>query len=214
MALDLLIVGDSGLAKETAQLARQIDPSAARWQLISYVGEKKRDLGKAMAYGKVGYADDQLANMDHHVDVALGVGYPGARARLAQRFVMNPYLSFPNLLHPKVEIDDRYVTLGRGNMVCKGAVITCDILLGDFNLLNWNVTVGHDTSIGSFCVLNPSTNVSGNVHIGDGCFLGTGCQVLEGLTVGAGVVIGAGAVVTRSIHVPGTYVGVPARKVK
>ncbi len=150
MALDLLIVGDSGLAKETAQLARQIDPSAARWQLISYVGEKKRDLGKAMAYGKVGYADDQLANMDHHVDVALGVGYPGARARLAQRFVMNPYLSFPNLLHPKVEIDDRYVTLGRGNMVCKGAVITCDILLGDFNLLNWNVTVGHDTSIGSF----------------------------------------------------------------
>jgi acetyltransferase-like isoleucine patch superfamily enzyme len=87
-------------------------------------------------------------------------------------------------------------------------------LIGDFNLLNWNVTVGHDTRIDSFCVVSPGTNISGNVHIGEGCFLGTGCQVLEGLTIEADVVIGAGAVVTRSIDAPGTYIGVPARKVK
>ena len=213
MPVELLIIGSSGLAKETAQLARLIDPGCDRWDRISYVTEDAASLGTAMPYGEVRYTDADLPAMHHRVDVAVAVGYPQGRRRIAQRLTAHPLFDFPNLVHPSVEIDPFFVSFGRGNMVCKGVVLTCDIAIGDFNLINWNVTVGHDTRVGSFCVINPGSNVSGNVRLGDGCLLGTGSQVLERLTLEAGSVIGAGAVVTTSIAVAGTYVGVPARKV-
>lgn len=214
MLVELLIIGSAGLAKEAAQLARQIDPFNERWNRISYVAEDAVDLVKVMPYGEVRYTDSQLAEIDYPVDVVIGIGYPVSRRRIVQRLVANPNFRFPNLVHPSVEIDSKYVALGHGNMICRGVVLTCEIVVGDFNLLNWNVTVGHDTRIDSFCVVNPGANVSGNVHIREGCFLGTGCQVLEGLTIEASAVVGAGAVVTKSIDTSGTYVGVPARKVK
>jgi len=214
MAVELLIVGSAGLAKETAQLARQIDADSQRWDRISYVAYDAAELGKVLPFGEVRYTDAQLADIDREVDVVIGIGYPEPRRRMARQLAGNPYFGFPNLVHPSVEIDPGLVVLGRGNMICKGVVLTCDIAVGDFNLLNWNVTIGHDSRIGSFCVVNPGANVSGNVLVGDGCFLGTGCQVLEGLVIEAETIIGAGAVVRQSIDVAGTYVGVPARKVK
>ena len=214
MAVELLIIGSAGLAKEAAQLARQIDPGRNRWDRISYVAETASSLGSTLPYGEVRYTDAQLAEIDRPVDVAIGIGYPKGRRRVAECLLTNRSFRFPNLVHPSVEIDTDVVSLGRGNMVCKGVVLTCDIEIGDFNLLNWNVTVGHDTRIDSFCVVNPGSNVSGNVHVCNGCFIGTGSQVLEGLDIAEATVVGAGAVVVNSIKLAGTYVGVPARLVK
>ena len=214
MSVELLIIGSSGLAKETAQLARQIDPHGDRWNRISYVAEDAVERGRALPYGEVNYTDADLATLHRAVDVAIGIGYPRPRQRIAQQLCANVCFTFPNLVHPSVQIDPVHVLLGRGNMICKGVVVTCDVAIGDFNLLNWNVTLGHDTQVGSFCVVNPGSNVSGNVRLGDGCYVGTGSQILERLTLEDGTVIGAGAVVTSSTAADGVYVGVPARKVR
>ena len=210
---ELLIVGTGGLAKEAAQLARRIDPDATRWDRIHYVTESQAMVGTTLAYGVVRYVDADLDRRTNECDVVIAVGHPWPRRRVAQRLANNPVLVFPNLVHPRVWIDPNYVSMGRGNMIATGAVLTCDITVGDFNLVNWNVTIGHDARIGSCNVLNPSSNLSGNTIIGDACLLGTGCQVLERLSVASGTTIGAGAVVTRSIHAQGgTYIGVPARR--
>ena len=210
---ELLIVGTGGLAKEAAQLARQCDPHGARWVAIHYVAESPQMIGTTLPYGVVRYVDADLQTWSGECDVVIAIGDPRPRRRLARRLAVNTALSFPNLVHPGVDIDSNYVLIGQGNMIAKGAVLTCDITVGDFNLVNWNVTIGHDATVGSYNVLNPSSNVSGCTVIGDACLLGTGCQVLEQLTVASDVTVGAGAVVTRSITAPGgTYVGVPARR--
>jgi sugar O-acyltransferase (sialic acid O-acetyltransferase NeuD family) len=214
MPVELLIIGSAGLAKEAAQLARQVDPGANRWNRISYVAETASGLRVTLPYGQVRYTDANLMEMDRPADVVIGIGYPTGRQRVAQRLLTNPNFRFPNLVHPSVDIETDVVCLGRGNMVCKGVILTCDIEIGDFNLLNWNVTVGHDTHIDSFCVVNPGTNVSGNVRLSSGCLLGTGSQILEGLEIAESTVVGAGAVVAASIKVSGIYVGIPARLLK
>jgi sugar O-acyltransferase (sialic acid O-acetyltransferase NeuD family) len=214
MSVELLIVGTGGQARETAQLARQIDPSKERWSRISYVCEAAEHRWQALPYGAIRYTDAELQHLPEAVDVAIGIGHPSVRRRIAQQLAACAQLRFPNLIHPSVEIDTSVVALGRGNLICKGVVVTCDIVIGDFNLLNWNVTVGHDARIGSCCVLNPACNVSGHVEIGDTCLIGTGAQLLQQVSVPACTVIGAGAVVRRSIESAGTYVGVPARRVK
>lgn len=207
---DLLILGTGGLAKEIAQLARSIDPQATRWSSIEYVAASADEIGRTLPFGKVCWVDGDLLGRTAPCDVVIGVGYPQLRRLLAGKLLANPCLHFPNIVHPSVELDERHVKLGRGNILTRGVVMTCDIEIGDFNLFNWNTTVGHDARIGSFNVLNPAVNISGNTVIGDACLFGTGCQLIERLSVTSDVTIGAGAVVVRSIDAPGTYVGVPA----
>ena len=210
---ELLIIGSGGLAKEAAQLARRIDPQSQRWPRISYVGPSAAELGMTLPFGTVRYQDADLATRSELADVVIGIGHPRARRMAATRLRENCALQFPNLVHPSIEIDPALVLLGMGNMLTLGVVLTCDIRIGDFNLFNWNSTVGHDAVLGSFNVINPSSSVSGRVTLGDACLLGTGCRVLEELSIASDVIIGAGAVVIASIHGPGTWVGVPARQV-
>jgi len=49
--------------------------------------------------------------------------------------------------------------------------------------------------------------------IGDRVFIGVGATVVDGITICADVTIGAGGVVIGDIIDPGTYVGVPVRRV-
>jgi UDP-3-O-[3-hydroxymyristoyl] glucosamine N-acyltransferase len=74
--------------------------------------------------------------------------------------------------------------------------------------------VGHDSIIGDFVTVSPGCHISGNVKIGDRVFIGTGAVILEKVSICDDVIIGAGAVVAKSITEPGTYVGVPVKKIK
>jgi sugar O-acyltransferase (sialic acid O-acetyltransferase NeuD family) len=214
MPAELLIVGTGGLAKEVAQLARRIDPQGLRWSRMAYVTRDRGELGTALPFGSVAYLDDEVTQLARTVDVVIGIGTPTVRRMVAERLRHNPQLEFPNLIHPGTELDPGLVKIGCGNMITQGVAMTCDIHLGDFNLLNLNSTIGHDSRIGSFNVINPGCRVAGHVHLADECLLGTGCCILANLSVCSQTSIGAGAVVTKTIIEPGVYVGIPARRMR
>jgi acetyltransferase-like isoleucine patch superfamily enzyme len=52
------------------------------------------------------------------------------------------------------------------------------------------------------------------IEVGDDVWFGTGVRVLDGVKIVSGCVVGAGCVVSRSLEVPGVYVGVPARLIR
>ncbi len=212
MRNELLIIGTSGLSKETALVARRMDPAGARWFKISYVTHLHEELGMRMPFGEVCVLDEDLQARREPVDVAIGVGHPNVRRKVIERLTANPALNFPNLIHPNLGIVEDLVTLGRGNVITQGVSMTCDIRIGDFNLFNLNSTLGHDAIIGTGNVINPGCNISGRVELGDWCLLGTGCRVLETLQIVSDVIVGSGAVVTRHITEAGTYIGMPARR--
>lgn len=212
MRRNLIVLGSSGLAREMAMVAEQINAREHRWNFLGFVGAAASERGRKLGLGEVLGDDGWLLSQDLEADLVIGVGYPQVRARL-----LEPYLAqgarfgFPNLIHPQASLDFRRVELGRGNVVTAHATLTCDIEIGDFNLFNINGTVGHDCRIGSCCVFNPGVNVSGGVVAGDRVLAGTGCQILENLTIGSDATIGAGAVVVGDVAAGITVVGVPAR---
>ena len=211
----LYVLGTSGFAKEVAQLASQINCVQPRWRSIEYLSECEMDVGRELPFGRVTSTDSFLDAITEPVDVAIGVGHPNIRARLGEKLLGNPLAFAPNLIHPTPGVDLEHVRMGQGNFIARGVAMTCDIEFGDFNLFNYNCTVGHDVRIGSFNVINPGSNVSGNCEIGNQCLIGTGAQVLPGLTVSSRSTIGAGAVVVKSIEAEElTLIGVPARTVK
>lgn len=124
--------------------------------------------------------------------------------------------NFPVLIHPDVTYDDRLekVVFGEGAVVCSKSVLTTDIRIGKFVVINLGCTIGHESGIGDFATLSPGAHISGNVHISDGVYVGTGAVVLQNISICSGSIIGAGSVVTKDISIPGTYVGIPARKIR
>ena len=104
--------------------------------------------------------------------------------------------------------------MGKGNIICKNSLISCNVELGDFNMLNGYITVGHDTTIGSYNVIMPSVNISGGIKMGDCNFMGLQSAILQYLKVGNDTRIGAGAIVMRNTKDGYLYVGVPAKKVE
>lgn len=208
----LIVLGTSGLAREMAMVAEQVNAQDHRWELYGFVGSSTADVGKDLGVGRVLGDDNWLLSASFEADLVIGIGYPGLRARVLGRYLQEgDRFEYPNLVHPSATLDFRRVELGRGNVITAGCRLTCDIEIGDFNLFNLNVTVGHDSRIGSLNVLNPGVNVSGGVRLANRILLGTGSQVLENLAIGDDAVVGAGAVVVRDVPPGQTVVGVPAR---
>jgi sugar O-acyltransferase (sialic acid O-acetyltransferase NeuD family) len=204
--LPIYVVGTSGLAREMAQLIAQCGRPPS-----GFIAEKQGEVGCDLGSARVVGDDAWLLGQSDPADVVLGIGIPAARMAVAERYrAIRPLLTFPNFIHPRALVDLDDVRLGIGNIITAGCVFTVDIEVGDFNLFNWNVTVGHDARIGSGCVINPSANISGGVQLGDRVLIGTGAQLLERRVVGSGSTVGAGSVVTRDVDPGAVVVGVPA----
>jgi sugar O-acyltransferase (sialic acid O-acetyltransferase NeuD family) len=140
----------------------------------------------------------------------IAIGNPGIREKVANE--LPPETAFETLVHPTA-VMSQWVELGEGSVICAGAVLTCQITIGKHCHLNLNTTVGHDCSFGDFCTVAPGTNISGNVDFGTRVDVGTQAAFRQHVRVCDDVVIGMGAAVVKDIVEPGTYVGVPAKKV-
>ena len=140
----------------------------------------------------------------------IGIGNPKIREKVARELPRETI--FETLVHPTA-VMSQWVDVGVGSVICAGVVLTCQIEIGMHCHLNLNTTVGHDCTFGDFCTVAPGTNISGNVDFGKRVDVGTQAAFRQHLRVCDDAVIGMGAVVVRDIVEPGTYVGIPAKKV-
>ena len=208
---DILIVGSGGFAKEVGFLIDGINKNNPEWNILGFVDS---NVGENNGKYKIVHDDAWLLGLDGEIHVVISVGVPELRKRLADKFMTNVKIKYPNLIHPNSVGDWSNSKMGKGNIVCAGNQFTTDIEIGNFNVFNLSGTVGHDTRIGDFNVINPSVNISGGIEMGNEILVGTGAQILQYITIESGSIIGAGAVVTKNITEKGVYAGIPARRIK
>jgi UDP-N-acetylbacillosamine N-acetyltransferase len=102
---------------------------------------------------------------------------------------------------------------GGGSMILTSTVVNAGSTIGRGVIINTGAIVEHDCTINDFCHLAPNSVVLGGCTLDCDVFLGANCTVLQGLYICPDVIIGAGAVVVSDIIEPGTYAGVPARRI-
>ena len=167
------------------------------------------------------FAEDAYAISDIHPlssldpttwQAVIAIGDPKTRERIAA--LIPAGCEIGHIHHPSKQILCGAIRTGGGEIICAGAVITDNVRLGKHVIINLNVTIGHDCTIGDFVTIAPSANISGNVTIGNRCNIGTNAAIREKVTICDDVVIGMGSVILHDITESGTYVGVPAKKVK
>lgn len=121
--------------------------------------------------------------------------------------------TIPTLIHPDAIIAED-AAIGTGTVVMPGVVIDPNVKIGKGCIINDNSLVGHDAVIGDYVHISGGVNVAGATVVGEMTWVGVGTTLSNNINICGCCMIGAGAVVVKDIEEPGTYVGVPARKLE
>ena len=208
----IVILGARGFGREVKMLIDQINLVENKYEFIGHYDDGKEKGEQINGFPILGNTND-LNSLIEPVLVALALGNPMNKRRVVQQ-LNSPNITFETLIHPSIIIGSDSVTIGRGTVICAGCIITCNIDIQDYVIINLACTIGHDTIIKNYASLMPGINVSGEVLLEEGVYIGTGAKIINQVTIGQNSTIGAGAVVSKSIPENCTAVGVPAKPIK
>lgn len=195
-----------------ACLLRQINQTTPQWNFVGFYDDGI-EKGTILDYGEILGGMAELNAVERPLSLVVALGNPGALKSVVEQ-ITNENIDFPNIVSPDVKIlDADRLKMGKGNVVCMGNWISCNVNFGDFNMLVGYSTIGHDCVFGDFNCMMPGVRVSGNVTINDCNLLGAGAVVIQGITIGCNTIIGANAAVLANTKDGHTYIGNPAKKV-
>lgn len=210
---DIAIFGVGGFGREVLALIKDINKVTPTYNIVGFFDDGYDKGVMVNGFPNLGKTED-LNKWETPISLAVSIGNPVIKKRVLDK-ITNPLVDYPTLIHPLAWIGEKeFVEMGKGCIICAGTLITTNIKMGNFVILNLGCTVGHDTVIGDYAAFMPSVNISGEVTIGEGVYGGTGAKIINQLEIGKYTTVGAGAVVCKTLPGHCTAVGVPARVVK
>lgn len=195
----LVIIGASGHGKVVADIANRCG-----YDQIVFLDddESVKTCGRWCVIGKTDTAIDG--------DVVVAIGNAEIRQKIIARLKNNNIVT---LVHPDAIVaQDTHI--GKGTVVMAGAVVNPGAKIGEGCIINTSSSVDHDCIVGDYSHISVGAHLSGTVHVGEFTWVGAGVVVSNNIDICSSCIIGAGAVVIKDIVEPGTYVGIPARKLK
>ncbi len=209
---DILIVGAGGFGREVAWLIEEINEEISEWNILGFIDENEAMYGEELNGYKVLGGFDKIGEFKN-VYVAIAIGNSKVRKDVVRK-ISTFDCKQATLIHPNVIMDKKSNSIGKGCIICASNIITVNVNIGNYVIINLDSTVGHDVVLKDFVTIYPSVNVSGCCTIGQCVELGTGSQIIQGKTIGDYSIIGAGSVVVKDIEEKRTAVGVPAKIIK
>jgi len=144
--------------------------------------------------------------------VIVGVGDCNVRKNIVNSLPKE--VKFFTFIHPTALIMDDSVIIEEGCFIGAYSILTTNIRLGKHCILNRGCQIGHDTTVGDYLSMMPNSIISGNCKLGDQVYMGTNSTIREKINIGTDIIIGLNSGVVQNILQPGTYAGVPCRKLK
>lgn len=192
-------------------------------------GKVVADIAKLNGYKEIIFLDDDItktkngkydvagttADIDKYLeqyDFIIAIGNNEIRKKLTKQLDAKNIIQ-PVLIHPSAVVDST-VTISSGTVVMANAVVNVETKIGKGCIINTAATVDHDGNIADFVHLSPGVHIAGTVNIGANTWVATGASIINNLDICNSCIIGAGAVVVKDIKEQGTYIGVPARRIK
>ena len=200
----LLIIGAGGHGKVIAGIAL-----ACGYDTVAFLDDNTQ-LKTCMGYPVIGKTEDVFLYQKE--DVFVAIGNPSVRQKIQDK-LEEKGISVPVLIHPNAVTADN-ASIGKGTVIMAGAVVNQDARIGRGCIINTCASVDHDNRIGDFVHIAVGSHTAGTVTIGERTWLGIGAVISNDISVCADCMIGAGAAVVKDIKEAGTYIGVPAKKVK
>ena len=213
MKKDIAIYGAGGFGREVACMISAINEIHPEWNFIGFFDDGL-EKGTKNVFGEIIGGIEELNGWNKELNVVFSIATPHILKKVVGK-IANNNIKFPNLVAPNVNfLHKESLNMGQGNLLFFGTRVSCEVTIGNFNLLNGFVSLGHDVTIGDFNVLGPMVRLSGNVTINDENFFGVQSIVLQGLKMGNKTKVGANSVIIRNTKDETLYMGNPATRVK
>ena len=201
MSKEVVIIGAGGHGKVIADIVE-----ASGDKLIGFLDDKLS--GKIMGYDILGTSDNYADYPNAFFIIA--VGNNEIRKKIADKISgVNLYTA----CHPKAGIANS-ASIAQGSVVCANSVVAPEVKIGKHCIVNHGAVVDHECQIGAFTHISPNASVCGQCEVGENCHIGAGVSIKNNVYICDSVTVGVGAAVTKSINESGTYVGVPAIRIK
>ena len=200
----VIVIGASGHGKAVADIVRRSGDT-----LLGFLDDNETFppeiagipvLGKVVDYAK--YPDASFV---------IGIGNSSIRENIARQL---DGVHWYTAIHPSAVISTLDTQIGVGSIIMANAVINPSAHIGAHCIINTSAVVEHDNRVGDFTHISVGAKLGGTVSVGAHTWVGIGATVSNNVSICDHCMIGAGAVVIRDIKESGTYVGVPARKIK
>jgi sugar O-acyltransferase (sialic acid O-acetyltransferase NeuD family) len=207
----LFILGAGGFAREAYCHILDSDPNVEILFIDDFSSRTEVTIkGKSVEVVK---SWDQVRKLSEtgFKTFTIGIGEPIHKLSFVKKALDSGLKPHETWVHPRALVQD--AQLGKGGIITPGVVVTCDVKIGNYVILNLNTTVGHDAVIKDYSTCNPGVSVSGNVIVGQNCLIGTGAVIREQISIADGVTVGAQSCVVKNITEESIVVaGVPSKK--
>lgn len=205
----LFIVGAGGFGREVFHWLRHHPDCGKAWQVAGFLDDKADALeGYDYSPGVVGSIRDYKASPSDLL--VLGLALPRVKKAVVGH-LLSRGAEFMTFVHPSV-VKGGNVRIGRGTFVCPGAVLTSDVVLGEFVTFNCSSTIGHDATLDDFVTLSGHCDITGFCHVAEGAFFGSHACMIPRTKVGAWSTVGAGSTVIMNVPDGVTVIGSPAKR--
>lgn len=198
----VVIIGAGGHGRVVADIAESCGDT-----VLGFLDDSETPNNKVNVIGK---SDNAIKYCDGETYLFVAVGNCDVRKKV---FNSLPNAKWYTAIHPSAVISPS-ATIGEGTCVMPNTAVNNSAVIGKGVIVNTCASVDHDCVIGDFVHIACGVHIAGTVTVGDRTWIGIGSSVSNNLSIGSDIMIGAGTVVVKDISEKGTYVGVPAKKIK
>jgi len=206
----IVVIGGGGHAKVIINVLKKLNT----YDILGYTD--LYDRGPVLGINYLGTDEilNKLIDENKGCNAAIGVGnitLSDIRLIIYKKLKKIGF-EIPVIISPTAIINED-VIINEGTLILDGAIINSGSKIGKCTIINTKAIVEHDCTIGNFVHLTAGAITGGGVKVGDYTLIGVGAKIIQYKNVCANCVIGAGSIVLRNIQEPGTYFGVPARRI-
>ena len=204
---DIIIIGAGGFGREVYLWTKDSFPKD-QYTIKGFLDDNPRILDNYdIDISIIGNLDNyEIKNQDRFL---FAVGDIDIKKSLIVRLKRRG-AKFLTLIHPGAIVANT-AKIGEGVIICPFCLVSDNVLLEDFVMMNVYSSCGHDVKVGSYSILSPYATLNGFVILEDEVFLGTHATVIPYKKVGCKSKISANSVVMRDVPPNKMVFGVPGK---
>ncbi len=206
---DIIIIGAGGFGREVYLWAKD-SFSKEQYNIKGFLDDNSRILNNYnIDIGIIGDLDGyEIKKQDRFI---FAIGDIDIKKNLITK-LKKKGAKFLTLIHPTAIVVDT-VKIGEGAIICPFCLVSDNVRLDDFVMMNAYSSCGHDARIGKYCILSSYTAIAGFAVLEDEVFLGLHATIIPEKRVGCKSKVSANSAVMRDVPPNKMVFGVPGKAV-
>ncbi len=207
----IILVGGGGHCKACIDVIE----SENKFEIAGIIDLPEKLGTKILGYKIIGNDDDlpKLAQKDYNFLITVGhLGNANLRKKLFNIIKSNGG-KLPVIKSPFSHIS-RHSKIEEGTIIMHNVIVNAAAKIGENCIINNKSLIEHDVVVKKNCHISTNAVLNGECMVEEDCLIGSSSVLKQTINICKNTIIGAGSVVTKNITESGTYVGIPAKKIK